>query len=112
VSAEFEPCDFLEHDGGLKSLCFSNFESFIDLLESKGGQGGGYSWEALVKAVMAMRALELPDLEFDPEGDMFCVVSHKNEPLMVVASIVRELCADSALMSEAIDKAIAEGYFE
>ena len=112
MTSEFDPCDFLEHEGGLRSLCFTDFDSFIELLESKGGQGGGYSWEALVKAVRSIRGLEMPDLEFDPEADMFCVVARTTEPLIVVASIIRELCKEPDLMAKAIELATSEGYFE
>jgi Immunity protein 51 len=112
MNTDFEPCNFLEHEGGGKSLFFSDFGFSSEVLEDKGGQGGGHSWESIVKAVIEIRGIKLQDLEFDSEGDMFCALSRSTESLSQVAAIVRELFSSSELMTNAIDKAIKEGYFE
>lgn len=67
MSDAFAPCHLHEHGPNLLSITFSAIDDFIEYLESQDGQGGGYSWEATVKAVLEMRSIRLADVDFDPE---------------------------------------------
>jgi hypothetical protein len=93
-------------------LCYADFDKYIEILEENGGQGGGYSWESMVKAVAELRNIEFGDVEFDPEGDMFCAISEHEASLAIVASIIKELGADKSLMIKAIATAQDGDYFE
>lgn len=111
MSDAFSPCELHEHGPNEFSITFTD-EDHIEFLESQDGQGGGYSWEAMVKAALQIRDIELSEVEFDPESDMFAVVSSTKEPLLIIANTVRALCEDRALMEKAISTAKSEGYFE
>lgn len=112
MAHDYSPCDFIEHDSGTRGLCFSDFDDHIDYLESRDGQGGGYSWEAMVKAVLALRGQTPAGLTFDSESGMFCTLSQDAAPSQAVAAIIRELNTDPALMAQAVDLATEGGYFD
>src|SRR5262245_36081823 len=112
MSDAFSPCHFHEHGPAAFSITFSEIDDFIEYLESQEGQGGGYSWEAMVKAILEIRAIELDDVDFDPEGDMFAATSPNKASLETIARIIKELTEDRKLMEQAITHAKDGGYFE
>ena len=112
MTDEFSPCMFHDHKDGKFSITFSEFDDFIEFIEERGGQGGGYSWESMVKAVLMLRQIDLPEVDFDPEGDMFCAISSDRHSLTKIAAIIKELSADRLLMESAIKHATENEYFE
>lgn len=112
MSTDYAPCKLVEHEDGSFSLIYSDFDEHIDLLEENGGQGGGYSWESMIRAVLELRDIELGDVDFDPEGDTFCAASKSEASLAKVAGIIKELGMDKALMTKAIAVARDGDYFE
>lgn len=109
---DYAPCRLVDLDGGRYSLIYFEFEPFLDEIEEEGGTGGGFTWAAMIQAVMEMRGLEFPDVEFDPEPEMFSAVGTNTEVLEQIAAIIRDLVRDRVLMDEAIEHAKEEGYFE
>jgi hypothetical protein len=97
---------------GSSSIYFSEFDDFIDYLEEKGGQGGGYSWETMVNAVLELRNINISDVEMDPEGDTFVAFGTNEESLKSIAGIIKELVENRSLMSQAVEHAKTQGYFE
>src|SRR5437868_11509457 len=106
----FAPSDLMEHEPGSYSLAFIDMEPFAEHVRKQGGQGGGYSWEAMVRAVLEMRSVDVSDLEFDPESDMFSVSSSDKKALQTIASIVRQLTEDPSLIVKAMSHAKKRGY--
>jgi len=102
VTTDYDPCQFFAHDDGLCSITFSGFEEFMDHIEAQHGQAGGYSWEAMIKAVAAMRGITIPEESFDPESGMFAAASRDRTLLKTIAGIIRDLAADRTLMDRAI----------
>lgn len=112
MSEEFHPCELMEHGPHSFSLTFTALEEYSDYIQDHGGMGSGYSWEALVSAVLEMRGLDLAEVEFDSESDMFAAVSPNRLSLRFVAAIIRELTVNRALMSQAVARAQQGHYFE
>jgi len=112
MSDTFAPCHFYEHEPNAFSITFSAIDDFIEYLESQGGQGGGYTWESMVTAVLEMRSIVLEDVDFDPEGDMFAAASANKASLQTIAHIIKELAENHELMAQAIAHAKDGGYFE
>ena len=106
------PCRLMKNSDGSFGLLYDAREEASDYIEGMRGQGGGYSWEALVRAVMAMRGHEDLEVNFDPEADMFAAYSPHEASLHVLAHIIRELAEDRALLDQAINYAKAKGSFE
>ena len=112
MDEEFVPCQLVAHGEEKYSLLFTEFDEFVDYIESQGGQGGGYSWEAMIKAVAQLREIDLSDLIIDPEGSMFAAVASNRQSLLKIVSIIRELSSDPELMNLAITTARAGNYWE
>jgi len=107
-----DPHDILEYEPGSFVLSFSDLEEHSAYIQDEGGHGGGYSWEAIVKAALQLRSLAVPDVEFDPESDMFSAASSNRTSLEKIASLIDELRADRAFMAKALAHAKKGGYFE
>jgi hypothetical protein len=112
MTEKYKPCRYLEFDSGKKSITLSDFEELSEPIEEADGQGGGHSLESVVRAVMEIREIKLPEVLFDCEGGMFCAVSKNADQLAKVAAIIRELIESPDLLSQAIDTATDGDYFE
>jgi hypothetical protein len=108
----FSPCKFHQHGPGSFSITFDDIDGSVEHIQGREGQGGGYSWESMIRAVLAMRSIELDDVDFDPEGDMFAAASANKASLETIAHIIKDLVGNRELMDEAITLAKADGYFE
>ncbi|WP_426687924.1 Imm51 family immunity protein [Rhodanobacter ginsengiterrae] len=85
----------------------------LAFFESKGLQGGGYTWEGLAKAGLELTDSELADLiEFDPEGDALFATSSSRPALEQLDSIVKRLGTDSAFRDQCIAHASESGELE
>jgi hypothetical protein len=109
---DFAPCEFLEVKPGLYSLIFTDFDAHLNVITKNGGQGGGYTWEALVKAAVELKSIEVPGIEYDPESDMFAAYGSNKESLIKIASLIKEMTEDPDTLKKAITKAKSGGYFE
>jgi hypothetical protein len=69
---EFAPSRLVTQDDGSFSLCFDDFNAGSGIMDERGLQGGGYTWHAIVEALVR---LHTPDIKaavsYDPEGSMF-----------------------------------------
>ena len=102
----------MENPDGSFGLLYHARDEASNYIEAMNGQGGGYSWESLVRAMMAIRGQEDLGVSFDPEADMFAAYSPHEASLRVLAELIGELTEDRALLDEAIRYAKAEGSFE
>ena len=108
---EFLPCKLSEYKGEY-SLLYVRFEDdLFRYAEERGGQGGGYSLEAMVNAAMALEGITLPDVRFDCESSMFVVRGDK-PALRVIAELIRRLLSDGAFAEKAITYSISKGEFD
>jgi hypothetical protein len=104
--------ELMENPGGGYGLLYYGRGEAAHYIEKRGGQGGGYSWEALVRVILELRNCQTQSLTFDPEADMFAVYSPDIELLRVLAGIINELIEDQELMEKAISLALERGMFE
>jgi len=109
---EYSPCNFVDYDDGEFGITFRDFDPFQAHIEELGGQGGGHSWTAMVKAVAKKRGLAIPEESFDPEAGMFAVSSKDKATLKLIVGIIRELIADRSLMNQAIADAKHGNYWD
>ena len=102
----------IRDDGaGAASLSFYNYDpKVLELFEAKKLQGGGYTWESLVKA--ALGGVKPHGVEFDPEGDAFYAYASSASSLASVKEAIGRLVSDPEFMEECIVRARQGGYLE
>ena len=105
-------CSLLKYDSDQFSLVFTDFDLFLGFLESRGGQAGGYSWQAIIRAALELAQVELPNVEFEPEDDMFLAVSPEIGSLQRIQDVIAELAINPDLMDLAVERAKDRGYFQ
>jgi len=105
------PVQLMEHPGGGYSLAYYAQGEASETIEQRGGQGGGYSWEALVRAVLEMRDLDPSPLTFDPEADMLAVYAPDPDVLRRITEIIIELSANREMLDQAVAYAEQNGFF-
>ena len=81
--------------------------------ESKGLQGGGYTWEALAKSGLELTGSILADtIEFDSEGDALFAYSRSRPALEQLEVVVKRLATDSVFRDKCIALAAKRGDLE
>jgi hypothetical protein len=108
---DFSPCKLNEYKGRFSLLFVAFDEAFVRLAVTYGGQGGGYSLQAMVEAVADIEGIEMPGLTFDSEADMFVARGDKSA-LRIVAEIVRRVLGDRGLADKAIVHSRERGHFD
>ena len=103
---EFTPSRLVGHDDGSYSLCFDDFGTSEDIMVTRGLEGGGYTWHAVVESLVRLHAPSIADrVGYDPEASMFAAYSDDREALLTIAQLIRRAIADEAVLLEAIDNA-------
>lgn len=101
---------------GSGRFSYSYFNYRPDLLaffESKGLQGGGYTWEALAKAGLELSGSEyIGRIEFDSEGDALFATSAFLPALNELEAMVKRLADDPAFRGSCIALALESGELE
>lgn len=106
MNDDLAPCQLVEHEDGIYSLVFSNFDATAATFEEMDQEGGGYGWHGVIEALVRMKAPRIAKkLNYDPEASMFVVSSKDRKALGTVAGLIRSAIADSQLLREAIEKA-------
>lgn len=90
---------------GEHTLTFNELDKYSDTLEELGYHGSGYTWEAMVRAVLKSKNIDDNNINFDPESDMFAAYSNSKEALVIVAHIIDQLSTDRSLMSKTLANA-------
>ena len=112
MSEDWTPCRFIDYREFLNQedidsrfgLIFDEFDSTQQFLESQGLMGGGYTWHAIVESMIRKKDAALTaDLNYDPEGSMFCVRSSSQNALRTVLECIRSALADPEVLQDAID---------
>jgi hypothetical protein len=100
------PCRLVDHGEGRFSLCFDDFRMpRLRAFDERGLAGNGYTWEAVVDALVRRRRPELVDhVGYDSETAMF-VATGARTTLLAVAELVRLAIDDAAVLKAAIDAA-------
>jgi Immunity protein 51 len=103
---EFAPSRLVAQDDGSFSLCFDDFTAGSDIMDEKGLQGGGYTWHAIVEALVRLRAPEIQAaVKYDPEGSMFVAYGTDRDALLTVAQLIRRATTDESVLLEALENA-------
>jgi hypothetical protein len=85
----------------------------IEFFESKGYQGGGYTWEGLARAGSELSGSKLLSLaEFDPEGDALYAYSSSKPALEELDAVVKRIAADPGFRDKCIALAERGGNLE
>jgi hypothetical protein len=85
----------------------------IEFFESKGYQGGGYTWEGLAKAGSELSgSKQLSLVEFDPEGDALYAYSASKAALEELEAVVKRIAADPGFRDKCIAHAVRGGTLE
>jgi hypothetical protein len=100
--------NIFQDDGGEYCLTLNDTDdATYAFFEERGLQGGGYTWLAIVKALLDLRmpgVLEQLRL-IDAEADNMYAYSMDRALLERIADLIREACADRALLTAAMDHA-------
>ena len=114
MSEDWTPCRFIDYREFLEEedivsrfgLMFDEFGPTQQFLESQGFMGGGYTWHGIVESMIRKKDAALnAELNYDPEGSMFCVRSSNQNALRTVLECIRDALADSEVLQDAIDSA-------
>ena len=96
---------------GAASLSYYNYDpKILAVFEEKQLQGGGYTWEALIKAVF--NGASPNGTEFDPEGDAFYAYASSAADLEGVKEAIERLRDDPKFLEECMLRAGQGGYLE
>lgn len=108
IKDQLKPFLWVEHENSV-SLCLDvgGFRDEIFLSrEDEGFEGNGYDWGSLAAVFLDEKMPELKsDVDFDPEGSMFCAYSKNAEALEKFAITFRTMCDNDALMSDLFSRA-------
>ena len=81
-------------------------QEVFDTREEEGFEGNGYDWESLALVFLEEKMPELSDdIDFDPEGSMFCAYSSKVDALSRFALGFKEFCDDIEAMKDLFNRA-------
>ena len=114
MSEDWTPCRFIDYREFLEEedigprfgLLFDEFGLTQRFLQSQGFMGGGYTWQGIVESMIRKKDAALnAELNYDPEGSMFCVRSSNQNALRTVLDCIRAALADSEVLQGAIDSA-------
>lgn len=95
------------------SLIFHPPENLIAQLQSKGYQGGGYSWEAIIDALVDLEEGELKNrFDSDPEAEMYVAVADDSTVLERLQTLIERALSDEKLLRRGIERAEALGMME
>ncbi len=99
--------------GDISYSYFNYKPELLAFFDSRGLQGGGYTWEALAKAGLELTGGEFVALiEFDPEGDQLFANSSSRPALEHLATLVNRIAVDVAFRKECIKLAAERGWLE
>lgn len=102
-----------EYNGTFGLTYFDYRPEALDWFQSKGLQGGGYSWEALVKAVFELEPSPLmSQIELDSEGSAFNAYATSVEAREWLKSTIRKLVQHGQFRSQALEMAKQQGFLE
>jgi hypothetical protein len=83
-------------DGQYAYHYYNHKPEVIEFFESKGLQGGGYTWEALAKAGLKITKAKLADsIEFDSEGDALFASSESKKALVELETVIKQIASDT-----------------
>ena len=114
MSEDWTPCRFIDYREFLEEedigprfgLLFDEFGLTQRFLQSQGFMGGGYTWQGIVESMIRKKDAALnAELNYDPEGSMFCVRSSNQHALRTVLECIRNALADPEILQDAIDSA-------
>jgi hypothetical protein len=114
MSEDWTPCRFIDYREFLEEedivsrfgLIFDEFDSTQEFLQSQGLMCGGYTWHGIVESMIRKKDAALKaELNYDPEGSMFCVRSSSQNALRTVLECIRSALADPGVLQDAIDSA-------
>jgi hypothetical protein len=103
-----------ENTGGQFSYnYFNHHPEVIEFFESKGLQGGGYTWEALAKSGLELNGSKLVKIiEFDSEGDALFAYSPSRPALEELEAVLKKLSSDTAFRDKCLTLAEERGDLE
>ena len=92
---------------------FNHSPELVAFFESKGYQGGGYTWEALAKAGLELTgSRQATSIEFDPEGDALYAYSSSRDALAELEALVGRIATDADFRDQCIALAGEMGILE
>ncbi len=81
-------------------------KSLAEFFDDRGLEGGGYTWEGILRALVEIRLPEaLPRLDFGAEADNMNIYSDDRILLELVAALARSAAADRRVLVAAIKHA-------
>ncbi|MCC7070086.1 MAG: hypothetical protein IT383_02115 [Deltaproteobacteria bacterium] len=100
------PCRLVDHGGSRFSLCLDDYAMpMMPLFEQLGLQGGGYTWEAVVRSLVKLRHPDLASqLSYDSEAGMFVALGPR-QALVTVARLLQAAIADPLVLRTAVERA-------
>lgn len=103
-----------ESQGGQFSYNYFNYDpQVIEFFESKGLQGGGYTWEALARAGLEISGSTLiGEIDFDSESDSLFAYASSRPVLEELESVVERLASDAAFRDRCMALAEERGALE
>lgn len=97
---------FENYDGRFCLTVMDESPSTSNVFDQQGLQGGGYTWEGIVRALVDMRMPgTLPTLDIGAEADNMYVYCKSRQVLEDIAALVQLAIADQTLLLAAIDHA-------
>ena len=111
---DWTPCHFIDYRDFLEEadivarfgLLFDEFGLTQRFLQSQGFMGGGYTWQGIVESMIRKKDAALnAELQYDPEGSLFCVRSSNRTALRTVLECIRTALADYEVLQDAIASA-------
>lgn len=109
--SDLTPFKLIETTPGKFSLLLSKFAPASAVFEAAGSSGGGYSWEAVARHVLATDAQELEGrLGLDPEASMFCAYGTDRAALEALGVRLARLFHDPADLARCIAAIGPDGF--
>jgi len=102
-----------EFDGTFGLSYFDYRDTTLQWFGARGLQGGGYTWEALVRAAFQMEPSPLVNqIELDSEGGAFNAYAESKEARAMLKQTIEKLVNDMDFRIQSLEHAKQGGYLE
>jgi hypothetical protein len=102
-----------EFGGAVQVSYFDYREDILEWFQSRDLQGGGYTWEALVRSALELqRSPYADDVEYNSEGDAFFATVSSEEASEALKDVFRRLTTNESFRLECMAHAQRRGDLE
>ena len=107
MTSIFSPCSLVELSPNYFGIVYIVAGDRVPVLQQHGGLFLAQRLEAMLRALLRSRHMDLPDVAFKCDDNVLAAMSWDLSSLQVIAHMIRELLASPDLARHSMDQAMA-----